>query len=160
MPRITAPDARTSGLRASARGLAAACLTLATLATLACASSGAAPRATTASAGHPSVRDADSKSLENLFAGRFAGVSVSRAGNGGVQLRIRGGANSFLGGNEPLYVVDGTALPAGTGGIVFLNPYDIEAIEVLKNPADVGIYGIRGANGVVKITTKRPGGRR
>jgi TonB-dependent SusC/RagA subfamily outer membrane receptor len=53
-------------------------------------------------------------------------------------------------------VVDETPLPAGSGGIVYLNPYDIEKIEVLKNPADVGVYGIRGGNGVIRITTKRP----
>ena len=39
-----------------------------------------------------------------------------------------------------------------------LNPHDIQKIEVLKNPADVGLYGIRGGNGVIRITTKTPGG--
>jgi TonB-dependent SusC/RagA subfamily outer membrane receptor len=105
------------------------------------------------------VRNEEARSLETLFAGRFAGVNVSRSGAGGLRIRIRGGANSFYGSNEPLYVVDGTPLPAGTGGLVFLNPYDIEAIAVLKNPADVAIYGMRGANGVVTITTRRPGNR-
>ena len=41
-------------------------------------------------------------------------------------------------------------------GIVFLSPHDIEKIEVLKNPADVALYGMRGGNGVIKITTKKP----
>jgi TonB-dependent SusC/RagA subfamily outer membrane receptor len=53
--------------------------------------------------------------------------------------------------------VDETPISPGAGGIVFLNQYDIERIEVLKNPADVAIYGMRGANGVVRITTTRPG---
>jgi len=104
-----------------------------------------------------SVANIDGKTIENLFAGRFPGVSVARADNGGLHIRIRGGNNSFYGGSEPLYVVDDTPLPDGTGGIVFLNPYDIAKIEVLKNPADTGLYGVRGANGVIKITTKRPG---
>lgn len=97
--------------------------------------------------------------IENLFAGRFPGVSVTRADGGGLQIRIRGGSNTFYGSDEPLYVVDDTPLPSGSGGIVFLNPYDIQKIEVLKNPADTGLYGIRGANGVIRITTKKPGGR-
>lgn len=99
------------------------------------------------------------KTIERLFTGRFPGVSVTPAANGGLEIRIRGGSNSFMGGEEPLYVVDGTPLPQGTGGIVFLNPYDISKIEVLKNPADIGVYGIRGANGVIRITTTLPGRR-
>lgn len=105
------------------------------------------------------VAGVEGKTLEHLFAGRFAGVTVTQAGNGGLQIRIRGGNNSLLASNEPLYVVDGTPLPDGTGGIAFLNPHDIERIEVLKNPADVGLSGARGINGVVKITTTRPGRR-
>lgn len=42
---------------------------------------------------------------------------------------------------------------------MYLNPYDISKIEVLKNPQDTGIYGLRGANGVIRITTLRPGQR-
>ncbi|MEP7345020.1 MAG: TonB-dependent receptor plug domain-containing protein [Gemmatimonadaceae bacterium] len=99
----------------------------------------------------------DGKSIEDLFAGRFPGVSVARTGDGGLQIRIRGGSNTFYGSDEPLYVVDDTPLPTGSRGIVFLNPHDIQKIEVLKNPADIAIYGIRGGNGVIKITTKRPG---
>ena len=99
------------------------------------------------------------KTIERLFAGRFPGVTVLPGRGGGLEIRIRGGRNSFMGGEEPLYVVDGTPLPAGTGGVVHLNPYDIEKIEILKNPEDVGVYGIRGANGVIRITTLRPGRR-
>ena len=99
----------------------------------------------------------EGKSMEDLFAGRFPGVTVNRAEGGGLQILIRGGNNSFYGGSEPLYVVDDTPLGPGSRGIVFLNPQDIQKIEVLKNPADVAIYGVRGGNGVVKITTRRPG---
>jgi TonB-dependent SusC/RagA subfamily outer membrane receptor len=84
---------------------------------------------------------------------------VTNAEGGGIHIRIRGGNSSFSGSDEPLYVVDDVPLSPGSGGILFLNPYDIQKIEVLKNPADVGIYGVRGGNGVIKITTKRPGGR-
>jgi TonB-dependent SusC/RagA subfamily outer membrane receptor len=133
------------------------------VACLACAGpKGAAPSAPspTRSAGDSTtVPEGDGKTIENLFAGRFPGVQVSRAANGGLQIRIRGGNNSFMGGEEPLFVVDDTPLPQGTGGILHMNPYDIQKIEVLKNPADVAIYGVRGANGVIKITTKRPGKR-
>ena len=102
-----------------------------------------------------SVAIGDSKSIENMFAGRFPGVVVTAASGGGLQIRIRGGSNTFYGSNEPLYVLDETPLPQGTGGIVGVNPYDITKIEVLKNPADIAIYGIRGGNGVVKITTRK-----
>lgn len=98
----------------------------------------------------------EGKSMEDLFAGRFPGVTVARAGGGGLQIRIRGGNNTFYAGDEPLYVLDDTPLPASANGIVFINPHDIEKIEVLKNPADLALYGIRGGNGVVKITTKKP----
>jgi TonB-dependent SusC/RagA subfamily outer membrane receptor len=106
-----------------------------------------------------SVAIGGGRTLERLFTGRFAGVTVTEGTGGGLKIRIRGGANSFMAGEEPLFVIDGTAVPAGTGGIVYLNPYDIERIEVLKNPADVGIYGVRGGNGVIRITTLRPGPR-
>ncbi|MFN8582692.1 MAG: hypothetical protein U0163_17160 [Gemmatimonadaceae bacterium] len=48
--------------------------------------------------------------MESLFAGRFPGVAVSRTDNGGLQIRIRGGAGTFYSGEEPLYVIDGTPL--------------------------------------------------
>ena len=99
------------------------------------------------------------RSLEDLFVGKFPGVTVSRADNGGLHIRIRGGSNTFMGSDEPLFVVDGSPLPAGTGGIVHIAPSDIDRIEVLKNPADIAMYGVRGGNGVITITTKRPGRR-
>ena len=145
------------------RGLAGTATALATVAVqLACASGGGSrtsPPATPPAGGASSVPDVGAKTVENLFAGRFPGVSVTQADGGGLQIRIRGGSNTFYGSNEPLYLVDDTPLPPGTGGIVLLNPYDIQKIEVLKNPADIGVYGVRGANGVVKITTTRPGPR-
>ena len=140
------------------RALAATATALAPL--LACASGAAkskprAPAPAPAEAG-ATIPDVGGKTIENLFAGRFPGVTVARADGGGLAIRIRGGNNSFYGSSEPLYIVDGTPLAAGTGGIVFLNPLDIEQIEVLKNPADIALYGVRGGNGVIRITTIRP----
>lgn len=97
----------------------------------------------------------DGKTIESMFAGRFAGVTVTAAPGGGLMIRIRGGNNSFYGNEQPLYVVDDIPLAPGSNGIVFLNPHDITKIEVLKNPADVAVYGMRGGNGVIKITTRR-----
>jgi TonB-dependent SusC/RagA subfamily outer membrane receptor len=61
------------------------------------------------------------------------------------------------GNNAPLYVVDGVAFrPGANGELVGINPYDIESIKVLKNASDTALYGIRGGNGVIEITTKKP----
>ncbi|RKN78666.1 SusC/RagA family TonB-linked outer membrane protein [Ulvibacterium marinum] len=104
--------------------------------------------------------------------GRAAGVSVvntSSEPGGGSTIRIRG-SNSISGNNEPLIVLDGYPLPSGgeasTAGIGavrvvpsnplnFLNPNDIASIDVLKDAASTAIYGSRGANGVIVITTKK-----
>ncbi len=99
--------------------------------------------------GQPTAR------VEELFAGRFPGVQVFAAPGGGIEVRIRG-ATSVNASNEPLYVVDGYPLPAGTGGLLGINPNDVARIEVLKSAGEVGEYGVRGANGVVRVTTKRP----
>ncbi|GEO04454.1 SusC/RagA family TonB-linked outer membrane protein [Adhaeribacter aerolatus] len=85
--------------------------------------------------------------------GKTPGVHVmqnSGAPGVNVSVRIRGG-NSLLGNNEPLYVIDGFPLSGNPNAI---NPNDIESIEVLKDASATAIYGSRGANGVVLITTK------
>lgn len=97
--------------------------------------------------------------LEDLLIGRVAGVQVRPSASGGVSIVIRG-ITSLYGSNEPLYVVDGTPMMAAPGGgLPTLNPGDIASIEVLKDAGSTAIYGSRGANGVILITTKR-GGRR
>lgn len=106
-----------------------------------------------------SIAGHHARTIETLFLGRFPGVDVHRMMDGGVQILVRGGSNSFYAGNAPLYVVDETPIPTDPRGIVFLNPYDIQRIEILKNPADIAIYGMRGSNGVIKITTKGRGAR-
>jgi TonB-dependent SusC/RagA subfamily outer membrane receptor len=95
------------------------------------------------------------QSVEELIQGRFAGVQVIRLPGGGFSLRIRG-AGSLMSGSEPLYVVDGITLPPAPGGaLVGVDPRDIERIEVLKDAAATSPYGVRGANGVIVIRTKR-----
>lgn len=92
--------------------------------------------------------------VQQIMAGRAPGVQViqnSHSPGGGLSVRIRG-ANSVLGGSDPLYVVDGFI---GSIGLESINPNDIESIEILKDASATAIYGSRGANGVVIITTKR-----
>ena len=93
--------------------------------------------------------------IEKVLAARSPGVTVGRASDGGISVRIRGGS-SVMGNNEPLYIVDGTPFLPGPGGsLTGINPYDIESIKVLKDPADLTMYGSRGANGVIVIKTKQ-----
>lgn len=91
--------------------------------------------------------------VEELFVGRFPGVEVLSA-PGGMVVRIRG-ATSVMGNSEPLFVVDGTPLASGTGGLLAINPRDVARIEVLKDAASTAEYGLRGGNGVIRVTTKR-----
>ena len=94
--------------------------------------------------------------IEKLLMSRSPGVWVGRTASGGLAVRIRG-ATSLTGNNEPLYLVDGMPFQSsGDGGLTGLNPYDIQSIRVLKDPADLTMYGSRGANGVIVIKTKRP----
>ena len=88
-----------------------------------------------------------------ILKGRAAGVYVrqnSSEPGGGVSIRIRG-TSSVSSNNEPLYVVDGFPTELGKD----INPGDIESIEILKDAAATAIYGARGANGVILITTKQ-----
>jgi TonB-dependent SusC/RagA subfamily outer membrane receptor len=94
-------------------------------------------------------------SLEEMMAAKFPGVWVARTADGGISVRIRG-STSVLGNTEPLYVLDGLPLLSGPGGsLTGIVPNDIESIEVLKDAAAATMYGMRGANGVIIITTKR-----
>jgi TonB-linked SusC/RagA family outer membrane protein len=109
-------------------------------------------------------------SIEQMLQGQVAGVVVSESSEpgGGISISIRG-TNSMLGGTQPLYVIDGIPIDPlsdaqGNGGsgqaqnsLSFLNPNDIEKMEVLKDAAATAVYGARGANGVILITTKSGG---
>lgn len=102
------------------------------------------------------VRQTRATHVEELLSGRVAGVRVVTHPGGGFSVRIRG-TRSILGDNEPLYVVDGMPVDVGPRGMLGLSPWDVECIEVLKDAGSTGFYGVRGANGVVLITTRRPG---
>ncbi len=96
--------------------------------------------------------------LGQALQGRTAGVDVSQSGSkpGSAPKILIRGRRSFNAGNDPLYVVDGIPLSAGYEDI---NPNDIQSMEVLKDATATAIYGARGANGVVLVTTKRGGAK-
>jgi iron complex outermembrane receptor protein len=110
-----------------------------------------------------------------MMQGRISGVNISQNNGepgGGMSVRIRG-SSSIRSGQDPLYVIDGVPLdnanltPAGSTSVSgisgsaeknplsFLNPDDIESIDILKDASSTAIYGARGANGVVLVTTKK-----
>lgn len=96
------------------------------------------------------------KSIEEILAGRIAGVQVGRNSEGTMTVRIRGASN-LSGDQEPLYVIDGVPITPGAGGsLAGINPYDIESIKVLKDAIATSEYGSRGANGVIVIRMKKP----
>ena len=104
--------------------------------------------------------------VEQAIQGRAAGVYVTQntgQPGGGISVNIRG-INTIGGTNEPLYVIDGVQIQpstvnygsaASTNPLAGLNPADIESMEILQGPAATAVYGSRGTNGVVLITTKR-----
>ncbi|MCU7618470.1 SusC/RagA family TonB-linked outer membrane protein [Chryseobacterium sp. PBS4-4] len=128
-----------------------------------------------------SAKDIENQPVTNVLAsaqGRMAGVNISQNGGtpgGGYQIEIRGRnslrtrSNSEFDGNQPLYVVDGvvlgsevrtvyagSSLPNGSiNPLNSINPNDIESFEILKDADATAIYGSRGANGVVLVTTKK-----
>ncbi|MDO7848648.1 TonB-dependent receptor [Hymenobacter sp. M29] len=100
------------------------------------------------------LRDVPVANIGQALQGRAAGVNISSTTNSPGQapvIRIRGN-RSFAGSNDPLLVVDGVPYD---GSLNDLNPDDITGVEVLKDASSTAIYGARGANGVILITTKR-----
>lgn len=107
--------------------------------------------------------------LDNNLSGRMPGVVVSQTSGApgeSTAVRIRGN-NSIITNNSPLYVVDGVPIdntdhPVGMAGtdtpdrVADISPNDIASVEVLKGPSAIALYGSRGANGVIQITTKAP----
>jgi TonB-dependent starch-binding outer membrane protein SusC len=101
------------------------------------------------------INQSPGESIEQQIMKRSPGVWVGKTSDGGIAVRIRGGS-SVMGNNEPLYIVDGSPFaPGPNGALTGLNPQDIDTIRVLKDPADLTMYGVRGANGVIVIKTKR-----
>jgi TonB-dependent SusC/RagA subfamily outer membrane receptor len=98
--------------------------------------------------------------IEKVIQDKVPGVLVTTTPDGSLALQIRG-PSSFFANTEPLYVVDEVPFTPGPGGaLTGVNPHDVESIRVLKDPADIGVYGVRGANGVIVVTTKRPPSKR
>ncbi|MBA4159617.1 MAG: TonB-dependent receptor plug domain-containing protein [Longimicrobiaceae bacterium] len=89
--------------------------------------------------------DVETTRIEDLFAGRFAGVQVQRTGVGKILIRIRG--------VEPLVVVDG--LEGDSHLLLGLRPQDVVRIDILKDAGATAIYGERGRNGVIVISTRQ-----
>ncbi|HEY7195335.1 MAG TPA: TonB-dependent receptor plug domain-containing protein, partial [Gemmatimonadales bacterium] len=88
------------------------------------------------------------RTLEQMMTGKLSGVTVTPLVGGGIAVRMMG-PTSFNDANEgPLFIVDGTQVQTQGGALPWINPADIESITALKNPADIAIYGVRGANGV------------
>jgi len=113
--------------------------------------------------GAPTITSADlqdpNEPIERVLEKKVPGLTARRSAGGGLILQIRG-ASSYEGSpTSPLYILNGTPVHAGAdGSIDGLNPNEIETVKVLKG-ADAGIYGIEGGNGVIVITTRRPGTR-
>lgn len=110
------------------------------------------------------LEDQSVLSVEQALQGRMAGVDIQTQSGKlgqGIQVRVRG-ASSVSASNQPLYVIDGipvttqnlSSTDAATNPMADINPNDIESIEVLKDASAAAIYGARGSNGVVLITTK------
>lgn len=118
------------------------------------------------SIGSEEIEQTVNTTLEQAIQGRAAGVYVTQntgQPGGGISVNIRG-VNSINGSNEPLYVIDGIQIApsrveygatSATNPLAGLNPSDIESMEILQGPSATAIYGSRGTNGVILITTKR-----
>ena len=96
---------------------------------------------------------AGATSIFQIIQGRAAGVQVSPDGNGGYSVIIRG-VSSLMGSSEPLYLLDGMPVDAGT--LTSISPCDVDNIDILKG-AEAAIFGSRGSGGVIAILTKRGG---
>jgi len=119
--------------------------------------------------GGDNLSQAKEVNIATGLSGKLAGVQVTRSGNGagGSSRVIIRGANSLTGNSQPLYVIDGVPMdnsnpnsPSSGGGIDYgdgisnINPEDVETMSVLKGPNAAALYGQRGSNGVILITTK------
>lgn len=114
--------------------------------------------ASVSSVGAKDLKDIPINSAEQMLNGRLAGVTATTAEgspDADVNIRVRGGL-SITGDNSPLYIVDGVQVEKA---LSVISPQDIQTIDVLKDAAATAIYGARGANGVIVITTKsgKPG---
>ncbi|MFN8572360.1 MAG: TonB-dependent receptor plug domain-containing protein [Gemmatimonadaceae bacterium] len=101
------------------------------------------------------LRNDNSADVGEILQGRFPGVRVLRTPRGGFVVQIRGSSGA-AGVAGPLYVVDGMPYEVDPArGLDLIQPSAIARIDVLRNPAETALYGSRGGNGVIVITTKR-----
>jgi len=101
------------------------------------------------------IRQNPSQSIEQMLMSKCPPCEVTVTPDGRFAIRIRG-RSTVLGSTEPLYVIDGVPIEPGPGGALSgINPHDIETIQVLTDPTSISMYGSRGANGVIVITTKQ-----
>src|SRR3954470_24902129 len=131
----------------------------------------------------PAAGDTNNSSMRvDELQARSSGVNIQSTGGGALRVTLmaagsfgattytptsgtdasRQGApppqNVTLGSNQPLYLLDGVPFTPGPGGLLIgINPHDIASIKALKDPTDLSLYGMRGANGVISITTKKLG---
>ena len=101
------------------------------------------------------MRTNSPRTVVDMLVGRFPGVEVRALPNGSASIRIRG-SRSFKATDEPLIVVDGIPQHVGAQALMDMNPQDVQSIEVLKDAAASSVFGSRGANGVILISTRRP----
>jgi len=106
------------------------------------------------SASGEKLRANSPRTVADMLVGRFPGVEVRQLSNGSVSIRIRG-SRSFRSNEEPLIVVDGIPQQSGGQSLMDMSPHDVESIDVLKDAAASAVYGSRGANGVILISTRR-----
>ena len=103
------------------------------------------------------IGDASILNVVELIRGRMPGVQVVQRSGGELSLRVRGATTAGFQTADALLVIDGTQIIAGSQASVLagMNPHDVARIEVLKDAGATAIYGLRGASGVVVITTKQ-----
>jgi TonB-dependent SusC/RagA subfamily outer membrane receptor len=128
---------------------------------------GAASGCRSAPRGHSAVEHPQPKGDEDpivtdpivrLLQNRSPGLMITRNASGELAVQLQQGPTSFYGSSDPLYLIDDVPYRPGPGGaLTGVNPYDIESITALRKPEDTGIYGVRGANGVILIKMKKPG---
>lgn len=97
------------------------------------------------------IADRPSANPLSLLQGKVTGLSIVNSGRPGAEPDVRIRGTNTINGVKPVYIVDGIL----NDNINFLNPADIESIEVLKDPSSLAIFGVRGANGAIAITTKK-----
>ncbi len=102
------------------------------------------------------LNETPSTTVAGALQGKIAGLMVTPSGKPGEDATVRvRGINTINSGSSPIYVIDGLVMDGDFGSFNSINPEDIESIQVLKDASATAIYGSRGANGVILVTTKK-----